>query len=838
MDQDCSFWEDIERLFAEAVDLDMAGRAHFLDRQCHGRPELRTEIESLITAHLGAGAFLNGATLDDVNSPDGPPERFVGRTIGRFRLLEKIGEGGMGVVYRAERADGEFTQRVAVKLLDAPLRTLEAVRRFRAERQILATLNHPHIVTLLDGGVTDEGQAYLAMECIDGVPITRYCADDGLSLEGRLRLFRDVCGAVQDAHQHAVVHRDLKPANILVTPDGVPKILDFGIAKLLDGPPEAEATATGMLRPLTANYASPEQLRGLPVTLASDIYALGVLLYELLAGVRPYETGDKTLDQILEVVVDTDPPRPSAARAANEGGVPYELRRLKGDLDAIVLKAISKEPERRYASARELSDDIERHMAGRPVVAREPSFGYVMRTLARRHRAAFAAAAISLAALLAGLGVSLWEMRIARVERDHATARFNDVRQLAGALIFKIHDQVQPLAGSTPVRQTIVAEALTYLERLSRDPRVDDALRLELAKAYHRIGKVQGLPSEPNLGDREGALRSLRQAVDLLRPMTMRPSVPREAALEFGRANLSLATTANLSGAREAALAAARDAAAVAESQIRRNPSDTEARRLVGSALFQAALLASDPDSLPIWQRAGEVFDGLLAEQPHDPDRQRNVALVQKYIGAYYERQNDFASALQHHRRALELDETRLASAPTSRQARFDVAADLSNVGYAALNTDHLPDAATAYERSADMRTKLAESDPKDVLARSRLAYVESRLAIVYAGLGRGQSAIDHARQAVHLSESLAQLDSFHQAEFADSLEALGRSERSARHGAAACAAFQRSWDLVAALPRDNVSTSETASTLAGVLKNDLAACEPGQGTSHAGRSR
>ncbi len=294
--------------------MDHSRRASFLSHRCAGRPELRAEVESLIAAHERSDRFLGLATRTSAPSPD--PETLRddrGRTVGQFRLIEKIGEGGMAVVYRAERVDGEFVQRVAVKLIDLPLRKADALRRFRAERQILASLNHSNIVTLLDAGVTGDGQAYLAMELVDGVPVTTHCADRRLALEDRLRLFRNVCGAVQDAHQHGVVHRDLKPGNILVTADGVPKILDFGVAKLTEAVgPESDPTLTGALRPLTPNYASPEQVRGLPVTTVSDIYALGVLLYELLTGVRPYETAGKTLEELLHLVGDEEPPRPSA----------------------------------------------------------------------------------------------------------------------------------------------------------------------------------------------------------------------------------------------------------------------------------------------------------------------------------------------------------------------------------------------------------------------------------------------------------------------------------------------------------------------------------------------
>src|SRR3990172_3227388 len=283
--RDRDFGDELPELFADAVELAPSERASFLSDRCGGRPDLQAEIESLLAAHDGSPRFLH---LDaDSGATEGDPLAFPderGRTVGQFRLLEKIGEGGMAVVYRAERVDGEFAQRVAVKLIDLPLRDAAALRRFRAERQILATLHHPNIVTLLDAGMTD-GQAYLVMELVDGATVTNHCIERSLALPGRLQLFRDVCAAVHEAHQRGVVHRDLKPANILVTPDGVPKILDFGVAKLLDTPGrESEPTMTGVPRLLTPNYASPEQVRGLPVTTVSDIYALGVLLYELLAG--------------------------------------------------------------------------------------------------------------------------------------------------------------------------------------------------------------------------------------------------------------------------------------------------------------------------------------------------------------------------------------------------------------------------------------------------------------------------------------------------------------------------------------------------------------------------
>lgn len=816
-------WPDIEAIFTAAVERPPKDRARLLDERCAGRPDVRAEVESLLAAHDRAGDFLDSPAAGADFDPD-----LTGRTVGPFRLLAPVGRGGMSVVYRAERASGEFAQQVAVKIIDGPLQSAEVLRRFKAERQILAALTHPHIVTLLDGGVTPDGQAYLAMEYIDGVPITDHAVGRQLSLEERLRLFQRVLSAVQYAHQHGVVHRDLKPANILVTADGMPKVLDFGVAKLLAGP-EADRTATltGFWRPLTPNYASPEQLRGLPVTTACDIYALGVLLYELLTGRRPYETAGRSLDEILRIVAEDDPRRPSAARADE---MPGDRRRLRGDLDAIVLKAMSKQPDHRYGSARELSEDLDRHLAGQPVVAREPSFRYVLAKAARRHRAAFAAAAVSTVALLAALGVSLWERHVAVAERNLATERFNDVRQIANALIFKLDAAVQPLPGSTPVRQQIVAEGLAYLERLTRDSSRDDALTLEMARAYHRIADVQGNPSLPNLGDRAGAVTSYQKAIGLLRPLAARPGGSRDAALELGRVELSFSTVVNTMGRRDEALSAVADAARTAGALIRQDATDEQARRLAGSAEFSVALLSSDPESLEHWTRAGQVFRTLLSANPDDPDRQRNVALVEKYIGAYYERQQDYQAALSHHVQAEQLDERRLEAQPSDRRAQYDVAIDLGNVAFAQWQTGHLAEAAAGYEHSLEVRQRLAESDPKDILARSRVAYVHSRLARLYGEMNEGTRSLEHAREAVRLGQTMAGVDIAHDEMLAEDLDALGDAETRAHHRSTACTAYRRSLKLLAGvLARTGLDPSLVQRTIRardGVVTH-VAGCGP-----------
>jgi non-specific serine/threonine protein kinase/serine/threonine-protein kinase len=733
----------------------------------------------------------------------------IGSRIGAFRLVAPVGTGGMSAVFLAERDDGAFRQRVAIKLISAPLTHPATIRRFRAERQILASLRHPHIVTLLDGGVTPDGQAFLVMEYVDGAPISTYCRERALPLEARLRLFRLVCSAVHYAHRHFVVHRDLKPANILVTSEGEPKVLDFGVAKLLDegnAPAAATVTAPGA-GPLTPNYASPEQLRGLPVTTSSDVYALGVLLYELVTGVRPYETAAKPLDEVLRLVADAEAPRPSS-RTDGAAGVPYDVRRaLKGDVDAIVSCAMRKEPDRRYASVDELGADIDRFLGGKPVQAREPSLGYVVRKLAAAHRTVFVGAGVAIALIIAALVAALWQGRIAMAQRQQAERRFNEVRELANTLIFRIHDEVEPLAGSTPVRRTIVAEALKYLERLAPDARGDPGLQLELSRAYVQIGKVQGAPGAANLGDRENAVASFEKARQLIRERAVGQDAAPDVAAHYVEASRHLSATLRLmAGRRGDALTIAREAVSLAEQLAARRPGEDRVRAMLASAYFHAAIAESGPAALEHWKKAGAVYGSLLADKPDDRTRQRNVALVEKYLADYYTTASELPLALEHHRRALALDERRLAAEPGARLAMFDVAIDLSNVALIVYKLGNLREAAAYYERSLALRKALAAGDPQDTLAQSRVAYVEKQLSLVYRELGDLPRAFELANAALAIYESRkGAADLVWRTEHALMLEALGNMESDRGRRREACAGFARAWSVLRELSDSDV---------------------------------
>ena len=406
-------WERVAALFDEALELPPSERAGFLDRACAGAAELRAEVEALLAADEQAASF-----LADPADPTGrlfaaavferreevAAER-AGERLGAYRLVREIGRGGMGAVYLAERADGQFEQRVAIKLLQSGKQGDRVLRDFLRERQILARLEHPHIARLFDGGLTPAGEPYFVMEYIAGLTITGYCAHHQLAVEERLRLFLAVCEAVAAAHRAHVVHRDLKPSNILVDGAGQVKLLDFGIAKVL-GPETGEMTHTAAA--MTPLYASPEQVRGLPVTERTDVYALGLLLYELLTGRRAHRVDSESPESLIRAVLDGEPERPSAA--VGQGSSAALRRRLLGDLDNIVLKAVRKDPASRYPSAAAFGEDVQRHLAGEPVAARGSGLVYRAAKRLRRRRTEIAVLAILVMLSLAG-GILLWRVR-------------------------------------------------------------------------------------------------------------------------------------------------------------------------------------------------------------------------------------------------------------------------------------------------------------------------------------------------------------------------------------------------------------------------------------------
>lgn len=516
---DSAKWQEIKKVFNKAIDLSATERQKFLE-EC--KAELRGEVEELIAAHYEAENFIAAPALVEAGlSGDDENDAFIGTQIDSYKIIREIGAGGMGTVYLAIRSDDAFHKRVAVKLIRRGMDTNAVLKRFVMERRILAQLEHPFIASLLDGGSTASGLPYLVMEYVEGIPINKFCSRHGYSIEERLRLFQKVCQAVSHAHQNLVVHRDIKPSNILVTSEGEPKLLDFGIAKLLN--PDwsldtNEATAT-MFRVMTPEYASPEQIRGLPVNTASDVYSLGVVLYELLTGERPYKIESCAPEEVARVVLTSDPVRPSLVQStkykvqsskiknytANNEGQSTEdeeriinsklqitnLKSLRGDLDNIILKALRKEPSERYNLVQQFSEDISRFLKGLPVLARPQTLNYRFGKYFKRHKIGVAAAALVLISLVGGISIATWQSVVANRERDRANARFEKLRETAKLLMNETRDTLDYLPGTIKLRQSLSEKSVDLLDSFYEDNSTDPDFLKELADAYEKLGKTQ-----------------------------------------------------------------------------------------------------------------------------------------------------------------------------------------------------------------------------------------------------------------------------------------------------------------------------------------------------------
>jgi serine/threonine-protein kinase len=516
----------IDDLFDGALDQPEAERAAWLRAHCSD-DLVRAEVEALLRSYDGSDGVLDGSALD-VARPllNASP---TDTQIGPYRIRRELGRGGMGVVYLAERADGQYRRQVAIKLLRSSPYADELEQRFIAERQILASLNHPNIAQLIDGGITEGRLPFLIMEYVDGVPITTYCDRQRLGIDERLQLFRDVCSAVHHAHQNLVIHRDIKPSNILVTQDRRVKLLDFGIAKLMNptlGPADQAHTRADW-RVMTPEYASPEQVRGESLTTASDVYALGVLLYELLCGRPPHRLTSGSPQELTDVIVHRDPLLPSVsvsnpqsprgddsaspatpeAVAAERGASVERLqRRLQGDLDAIMMMALRKESARRYGSVDLLWEDIQRHLDGLPVLAHRPTRWYRVRKFIGRHRVETVAAAVVAISLIGGATVALRQASVASRERDRAEQALGQSREVTEFLVRLFRT---PAAAGTSrdqlMAKDLIAAGAASIDELTAQPLVQ-------AQMLEALGRVQG-----QLGQFEEAERMLRRALELRR---------------------------------------------------------------------------------------------------------------------------------------------------------------------------------------------------------------------------------------------------------------------------------------------------------------------------------
>ena len=773
-------WQQVKAALDEAMALAGEQRAACLGRIGDSDPTLRAEVESLLEADEGAGSrFLNTPAPAAVSLSDAPG-RFVGRRLGSYEILAQIGSGGMGEVYRAARVDEEYRQQVAIKLVRAGQESSFIASRLRAERQILASFAHPNIARLLDGGTTEEGIPYLVMELIDGQPITQYCDEHGLDTSARLRLFTQVCSAVQYAHQRMVIHRDLKPSNILVTAEGTPKLLDFGIAKILEPRTmgvEADLTVNAFAV-LTPQYASPEQFTGAAITAVSDVYSLGVVLYELLTGFRPYSVaGSPNTPELAKSVLTHEPRKPSSIvwplsrrgdglihsklSAAREGSPEKLSRRLRGDLDNIVMMALRKEPERRYVGAEQFAEDIRRHLQHMPVIARKDTLGYRTSSFVRRHTVGVAAGGLILAVLVGGIVMTAREARIAEVQRERAERRFSEVRKLANSLIFDIHDSIRDLPGAGRSRHLLIDTSLHYLDSLSQESAGDPGLERELAAAYLRLGDLQGRVLEANEGDYAGAQRSYRHSFALLQAALGQDPGSREARRDMvvtcGKLSDLLWNTGDAAGALEYSRLTVTHSQALAEAHT-------------GEARFQELLATAQLDyGFKLFKIRGDGARALLNMQPAvqqlaklsaaAPDNQwtrRTLALgygrIAEVLGSDERRSAEAWSIQLQQQRVLD---SLVAAAPDNADfahlrafAQHDAALRLLHMG-------RLQEAAGFAQSALTAFRSLAASDPKIEEYRLDIGVALDDLASIALKNGTPEQALPDLQEALQQSASV-----------------------------------------------------------------------------------
>ncbi|HKU14754.1 MAG TPA: serine/threonine-protein kinase [Steroidobacteraceae bacterium] len=748
-------WGRVKEIFSTALEREPTQRAPYLEVACEGDEELRAEVKSLLEAHDTAGAFIEEDAAQRIGLAGAQSRKdWIGRRLGPYRIVGEAGRGGMSEVFRAVRDDQQYEKQVAIKLLKPGLDTDSLLRRFKAERQILAQLSHPHIAHLLDGGATEEGAPYLVMEFIEGKPIDVYCDERQLGVDERLDLFRALCSAVHYVHQHLMVHGDLKCGNVLVTGQGVVKLLDFGIAKLLSPTPasgQAEPRNTSFLA-LTPEYASPEQVRGEPISTASDIYSLGVLLYRLLSGALPYEATGSTTWALAKQICEHDPKPPSVTAVEATTGYSRFATTLRGDLDNIVLKALKKLPEERYPSAEQLAEDLRRYLRGFPVAARPDTTGYRVRKFAQRHRSAAVAAGLFVAALIAGIITTTWQAHRARVQTLRAERHLNEVRELTSVYLADVYDAVAYLPGGTRARKLLVENSIKYLAALEQEAHDLPQLQRDLAVAYDRLGDVQGDYIGANIGDTQGALESHRKALRLRRTLVQHdPTL--QARRELLRSCVKLSEMLMGQSAVAEALPLAREGAQMADTLVQDKAATALERRYAAAAYMNygwaRGLTGEVEPGMELMEKARQLHERLAAENPTDADAQRNLVVVIGRMGdVYAEGVDQPAKALPFYEQALRLMQPIAAANPDDAELQRGTAFILSSIADLQNDLNRPREGLANYERALAIIKPLQEADPDDQLAPQATAFMLN---------GRGESHLllgEYAAALHDLSEA------------------------------------------------------------------------------------
>jgi len=810
----------IKELFAEAVELPKEGREAVLREKCGEDSALLNEVRSLLAAHDEDENIIekNAFSFDVFTNSNG--KSYDGKQFGTYKILREIGHGGMGAVFLAERNDGEFNQKVALKIVRQTILDTETERHFRREREILAGLNHPNIAHLHDGGVSARGEAFLAMEYVEGENLLDFAESQKLSIEERLKLFLKICAAVSYAHRNLTIHRDLKPSNILVNKDGEPKLLDFGLAKMLDeNLSEQNQTAT-VFRAFTPAYASPEQILGRKVSTSSDVYSLGVVFYELLTGDKPFHFEGKSLEEIIETITNNEPLAPSAIQNSKSK---IQNPKLKGDLDNIALKAIQKNPERRYNSVAEFASDIERHLNGLPILARPATFLYRASKFFKRNKIAVSAAAIVILSVLTGLFFTLWQANETRRERDRAEKRFNEVRKLSNSILSDITPKIERLQGSVEARQILVKNALEYLDSLSVESHNDTDLQSELASAYEKIGDLQGNPQKPNLNDYYGAIESYRKAQAIRQNLPPTLENQRLSAQNYRQLSNSEFAVYNIKDSLESS----EQALKIYQNLLVDNSQSFDLNiEYIDTEIENAAIYSSNNQfrtAIPLFQKSLEnlakldqknretdrltaktlgslanahswndqqaeaesevekalvMIDELGKKYPNDPIVQTTAFQIYGFAASIYETVKNDVS-LKHALKFLEIAANAVENDSADLKAKYNLARAYSRVGISYVNVKQIPKALENLQKAEKIITQLVEQDPKNLLFRRDLGKLYVRFGDAQTLEKLYPEAVASYQKSGQLFENIALTDgknTLARRDLAQSLKSVGET--------------------------------------------------------------
>jgi eukaryotic-like serine/threonine-protein kinase len=749
-------WARVSALFDEARERSPLDREAWLHATCDDA-HTRGEVLAMLEAYDADPAFMEQSPDLSSAVARAVSAGLTGRRVGAYRLVAELGHGGMGVVYEARRDDWAFDRRAAIKILPASSGSTLA-ERFRFERQVLASLDHPGIARLLDAGTTSDGLPYFVMELVDGQRIDDWCRARNLRLRERVALVERVCEALAYAHQHLVIHRDVKPAHILVTGDGQPKLLDFGIATMLMGEGEAAAgmTRTGH-HSFTPDYASPEQVRGDGVTTASDVYSLGVVLYHLLAERAPYALKELSPLDAMRTVCDVDPPLMSAVATHDERA------HLSGDLDAIVAKALAKAPRERYSTIAELTADLRAWRDGRPVSAAPQSVSYRARRFVRRNRGAVAAVSAIIVAIVIGATATAWQAHVASRERDKAENRFRQVRAFSRSLLFDVHNALRPVPGATEARRLLLARAVEFLDGLSADAGSDDALKVELAEGYRGLGAVQGALGTENVGDLPAAAVSFQKAATLMEEvMGTEPRILLDRPRALLDIYADLTNVLNALGRVDAAERAHQRLVTLVQDLDRRHLSDPRVVIDIGSGYSNAGIYRAGKGDFAgaraFYEHALRLYESVPKDDPAWRSTPRAYVLALKRLGAVEMVTGALDASEHHYRAALAIEEDVIRRDPGNRQWPFELTYTLSDLGAALRRRGQVGEAVALWTRALALRRTALAADPKNVRAILGVATLLNRLTHAYLDTTRYAEAVAAAREELQLRDTLLAL--------------------------------------------------------------------------------